>query len=296
MPSVVQVLGQTACKQAFGTQCHGHFMQTRWTRFTGQIVNGTDHFNRVTRTRRQGLVHVGQQRTHVKASPRSDGHNRFGQRHRQFRRWHKSAGTDLDVHHQRIKPARQLLRQNRRGDQRDRFNGSGHITCCVDALVGRRQIVGLANNGCPRLAHRCTEQLQAGERVITGNRTQFVQRTAGMTKSAPGNHRVEPPAGGEHRAKHQGNHIANTTRGMFIDDRTAQIKRLPLHDPPRIAHGQGQIDTFITAHAIQKDGHGEGGDLRLAHAVISNAANEGLYFFSRQYLFIPLVADDFLRQ
>ena len=56
----------------------------------------------------------------------------------------EGAGADLDVEHQGGGALGDLLRHDRRGDQRDRLDGAGHVPQGVELAVGRGQLVGPA--------------------------------------------------------------------------------------------------------------------------------------------------------
>ena len=224
---------------------------------------------------------------------RDDG---LGQRQRQFRRWHEGTAADLDVHDQRIEAGSQLLGQNGGRDQRDRLDRGGDVTRRVDALVGRRQVGGLADDRGAGLTHRGLELLRGGEGVVAGNRRELVQRTAGVPEATPRDHRVVAAASCEHRTEHQRHHVADPAGRMLVDNRTVEIERAPVHDAPRVAHRQRQVDALARRHAVEKNRHGEGSDLRLADAVVGDPADEGLNFGGRKGELVALVTDDFLRQ
>ena len=63
------------------------------------------------------------------------------------------AGADLDVHDERVEPGGELLREDRRGDQRDRVDGRRDVADRVEPPVGRREIGGLADDGAAGGAH-----------------------------------------------------------------------------------------------------------------------------------------------
>ena len=55
------------------------------------------------------------------------------------------------------RPGRELLRQDRGGDQRNRFDRRGDVADGVEAAVGRREVGGLADDGAAGLAHDLAE-------------------------------------------------------------------------------------------------------------------------------------------
>ena len=74
---------------------------------------------------------------------------------------HERAAADLDVEHQRAGALGDLLAHDRRGDQRDRLDGAGHVAQRVELLVRRRQPVA------GRADHRA-DVLELGEHLLVG--------------------------------------------------------------------------------------------------------------------------------
>lgn len=81
---------------------------------------------------------------------------------------------------------------------------------------------------------------------------------------------------------------------MFVDDRTRQVKRIPLHDVTGVAGGGGQGDDLFAAHAVQIHRHGERTNLRVADAVVGNALYKGLDLIGGQRLTVAFQANQFL--
>ena len=73
-------------------------------------------------------------------------------------RLHEGAVADLDVEHDRVRPAGDLLGHDRRGDQRDDVDGRGYVPERVELLVGGDQVGGLADDREPDLADLAEER------------------------------------------------------------------------------------------------------------------------------------------
>ena len=63
---------------------------------------------------------------------------------------------------------------------------------------------------------------------LVRNGFQFVERTAGVSQAAPGDHRDITAAGRHHGAEHQRRYIAYAAGGVFIDNRAVEVEALPV--------------------------------------------------------------------
>ena len=61
-------------------------------------------------------------------------------------RLHEGAVADLDVEHDRLRAGGELLRHDRRRDQRELVDGRGDVAQAVEQLVGRNEVAGLADD------------------------------------------------------------------------------------------------------------------------------------------------------
>jgi hypothetical protein len=59
---------------------------------------------------------------------------------------HERAVPDLHVEDDRVGSRRELLRHDRRGDERDDVDRRGHVAQRVQHLVGRHEVAGLADD------------------------------------------------------------------------------------------------------------------------------------------------------
>ena len=97
----------------------------------------------------QRLVHVGDQRADPLIHAPPDRHHHLRQPARIHLLLHERAVAHLHVEHQRIHALRQLLRHDRRRDQRNRFHRARDIAQRVQLPVRGRELVGLADEGEP---------------------------------------------------------------------------------------------------------------------------------------------------
>ena len=68
-------------------------------------------------------------------------------------RLHERAVADLDVEHDRVRARGELLRHDRRGDQRDAVDGRGDVAQRVELLVRGHEVAGLPDDREPDVAH-----------------------------------------------------------------------------------------------------------------------------------------------
>ena len=73
----------------------------------------------------------------------------------------KAPGADLHVHHERVEPGGELLRQDRGDDQRDRLDRAGGVADRVQAAVGRCEPRRLAHDRRARARHGAAERVRA---------------------------------------------------------------------------------------------------------------------------------------
>ena len=112
------------------------------------------HLERVARGRAEHAVHVGEQRDGRQAGGDRDVDQRARQRARVVQLRHERAGAVLDVEHERPQPGGELLGEDRGDDERHRLDAAGRVARRVQAAVGGREVVGLADDGAARVARR----------------------------------------------------------------------------------------------------------------------------------------------
>ena len=260
----------------------------------GQEADGVAHFHRVAGGRCQRLVHAGDQRRGLQPRPVGDVDEARCQRSGVRLAGHEGAGAAFDVEHQAFEPARELLRQDRGGDQRDRFHRRRDIPHAVEALVRRGELPGLADDRAADVAHCPPERRIVGRHRIAGDRFHLVQRAAGMAETAARDHRHGRAAGGDDRRQHQRDIVADAAGRMLVDDWAVEAG--PVENIAAVAHRLGQRDGLVPRHAPEEDRHGEGRDLPLGDAAVVEAGDEGLDGGRIEGLTVALGADELLRQ
>src|SRR2546423_942690 len=100
----------------------------------------------------------------------------------------EGARADLDVHHERVEPGRELLGQDRGDDEPDRLDRARGVADGVEPLVGGGEVARLADDRATRLAHRGREALAVGRRVVARDGVELVQRAAGVAQATAGDH------------------------------------------------------------------------------------------------------------
>ena len=129
--------------QTFGAERQRDLVQPR-RRCAGQVVERASHLDRIAGARRQRLVHVGQS-VLTRARRRCRRRRSARQRHRQLGRWHKAPEPTLTSITSASSPAASFL--ERMDAVISRIDSTVAVTSrAVDALVGRREVGGLADD------------------------------------------------------------------------------------------------------------------------------------------------------
>ena len=135
-------------------------------------------------------VHRRQQRFGADAVALGDP----GEPHRERARvgfgFHERAAADLDVEHERADALGDLLAEDRRADERDALDRAGDVAQRVHAPIGRRDLVGLADQhaarSCeaPRASPRATGACESRESPRACRACRRCGRGRGPTSSA----------------------------------------------------------------------------------------------------------------
>ncbi len=175
---------ETRKRQEFGPERDRHPIEARIAPCAGQIVDGVAHFDRVAGGAGERLVHVGDERHGREAGVVGDGGDALGELAGAVQNWHEGAGAGLHVHDQALQACRELLRQDRGGDERDGLHRRGDVADGVEAPVGGREVGRLADDGAARVLHHAPEQGEVGLRDVAFDRIELVEGAAGVAKSA----------------------------------------------------------------------------------------------------------------
>ena len=129
----------------------------------------------------------------------------------------------LDIHHQTLQAGGQFFGQDAGGDQGHRFDGGGDITDGIQPAVGGCQIVGLSDDGASCGFQGLVQRVDIGRGLIARDAAKFVERAAGMSQTAPGDHRYHATTGSDDGREHQADLVAHATAGVFVQNRAVQV-------------------------------------------------------------------------
>ena len=144
------------------------------------------------------------------------------ERPRILERLHERAVADLDVEHDRVGARRDLLRHDRGRDQRQDVDGRGHVAEPVELLVGRDEIVGLADDRQPDLLHLRDELVDGEVDAEARDRLELVERAAGVAEPAAAHLPERDAAGGDDRADRDRRLVAHAAGRVLVDDLSAE--------------------------------------------------------------------------
>ena len=187
----------------------------------------------------------------------------------------EGAGADLDVHDERVEPGRELLRQDRRRDERQRVDRRRDVADRVEPPVGGREIRRLADDGAAGVAH--------GARG-SGARSGAVSYP-GMLASLSSVPPVCPSPRPEIIGTKAPQAATTGARMRLTLSPTPPVECLSRTGPPRSArdqsstaararHGAREGGALPPRQAAEVHGHGEGGDLALAHGPIDEPLDD----------------------
>ncbi|CCK00901.1 hypothetical protein BN129_1453 [Cronobacter sakazakii 701] len=283
-------------EQHLDAQRHRHFQQTRVAVIAGQEPHRLADFHRVTGAGGQHFVHIGQQCGRAHARTVRHANDRLRQFFRERISRHKCPAAHFHVHHQRVQPFGEFFREDRSGDKRNRIDGRGDITRRIEAFIRRCQRVGLANYRHADVFNNVAKAVVVRENIKPRNRFQFIEGAAGVTQSAPGNHRNVTAAGRDHRAQHQRGHVAHAAGGVFIHDRAVEVQAFPVQHGAGITHRHRQRDSLRHGHVVKENRHRQRGDLAFGHSVIANAVNKKADLFVAERMAVALFTNNFLSE
>ena len=215
---------------------------------------------RVADGRPQRLVHVGEQADDLAPRVLAELEHRLGERPRVLERLHEGTVADLDVEHDRVGAAGDLLRHDRGCDQGQDVDGAGDVTKPVELLVGRDEVVGLADDREPDL-------LDLGDEVVDGevdaearNRLELVERAARVPEAAAAHLPDGHPAGRHDRADRDRRLVADASGRVLVHDLAAEC-RAEVERATAADHRIGERVRLCRRHPAEVDGHAERGQL-----------------------------------
>ena len=248
------------------------------------------HLERVADRGPERLVHVGEEADDVAAGLAPECEHQLGQAAGVLDRLHEGAPSDLDVEHDRLGAGGELLRHDRRGDQRDLVDGGGDVAQAVEGEVGRDELGGLADDREADLAHLGDQLLGRQVDPEAGDRLELVERAAGVPEAAAAHLPERDAAGGDDRADRERGLVAHPARRVLVDhlapERGAEVDRLAASD-----HRVGQREGLAGREPAEVDGHAEGGHLVVGNVAARVAEDEVGDLPGRQLLAVPLALD-----
>ena len=166
----------------------------------GYRLDGLANLERVSDSAAERLIHVGQQADDLLLGPPAEIDHLLGKYTGIVQRLHERAVADLDVEHDRVGAARELLRHDRRGDQRDDVDGRRHVPERVEQLVRGYEISGLADDREADLLHLRDELVDRQLDAVAGDRLELVQRPTRVPEPAAAHLPERDAARGHDRA------------------------------------------------------------------------------------------------
>ncbi len=134
-------------------------------------------------------------------------------------RGQERAAADLDVHHERVGALGDLLREDRRRDERDRLDGRGGVAQRVEQRDRRAPGARSARRARSRPARAragTRGRLERGAKA--GDRLQLVERAAGVAERAPRHHRdVAAPHAAHERREAERDLVAHAAGRVLVD-------------------------------------------------------------------------------
>ena len=228
-----------------------------------QSLRDFHHFQSVANGIAERLVHVGDERLDLLVHAAANANHGLRQAAGFHLRLHEGTIANLHVEHEGIYAFRHLLRHDGRSDERYGFHGASDIAERVDAVIGRRHFVVLANKTEPEFSELSTELLHGQIGSEAGDGLQLVQGAAGVAQATSGNHRHHHASSGRDRSTDQTGFIANPTRGVFIYFHSRDLGQR--NHFAGLHHALGQGTYFSVRHTAKIGRHEEGG-----HLVIRN--------------------------
>jgi hypothetical protein len=202
------------------------------------------------------LVHVGELADDLTAGSPAELDHGPSQLPGGGERLHEGAVADLHVEDDRVGATGDLLRHDRRGDQRDDVDGRRDVAERVEPPVGRNEVGGLADDRHPDLADLADELVALELDAEARDRLELVERPAGVAEPAPAHLREGDAAGGHDRAEHDRRLVPDAAGGVLVDDAAAEAREIDrltaLH------HRVGERERLRRGEPPEVRGHAEG--------------------------------------
>ncbi|OPZ67846.1 MAG: hypothetical protein BWY83_02493 [bacterium ADurb.Bin478] len=173
--------------------------------------------------------------------------------------FHEGAGAEFYIQDQTGGAFCKFFAQDAGSDQRYRGDGGRGISERIDFFICRHETTGLTDHGHTKPAQLRFECRHAERAAKSGDGFQFVQCSTGVAQAAARDHGYGDACSGDQRRQDQGHFVAHTTGAVFIDLGTGHLREIDAI--PGLNHGLQKGEGFVQAHALQIDGHQQGGHL-----------------------------------
>jgi len=205
------------------------------------------------------FVHVGHERERAPSERFGQAHERLGEFARVRFSFEKRAAARLHIVHDRARAARDLLRNDRRGDETARRNGRRSIAQRVKEFVGGDESRSLRGDRASHVANDREESFGREIRPNAGDRLELVERTARVSERAAGELRERHAARRDERHDDERCGVGDASGAVFVDrSRIVRDERLAARDE-RFREGV----RFGERHAAEHARHQQRGRLRL---------------------------------
>src|ERR671923_234420 len=249
---------------------------------------------RVSHRAPERLVHVGELADDLTIGAAPELEHRLGELSRVVERLHEGAVADLDVEDDRVRPGRDLLGHDARGDQRDVLDRRRDVAQGVQLLVGGDELRGLADDREADVAHLRDELVGRELDTEARNGLELVERAAGVSETAAAHLPERDAAGRDERPDDERGLVTHPAGRVLVCDRASdrgvKIDRLAALD-----HRVGQGERLATVQALEVDGHREGRQLIVGNLAPHVAEDELAELLVAELAAVPLALDQFGR-
>ena len=253
-------------------------------------VHRLSHLERVADGRAEGLIHVGQQAHDGAFRPASEVDHLLGEDAPVVERLHERAVADLDVEHHRLRARSELLRHDRRRDERDDVHRRGDVAKRVELLVGGNEIARLTDDRDADLTHLLDELVDRQLDAEAWDRLELVEGAARVPEPAPGHLPERDAARGDDRADGERGLVPHPSGRVLVDDappeRGGEIERLAGAD-----HRVRERVRLASREPLEVDGHAPSRHLVVGNVAARVAEDELGQLLVGELVAVPLALD-----
>ena len=231
---------------------------------------------------------------HVTSSRRrslADRDHRLGERSGLVDRLHEGAPSPtLTSSTIACGAAGQLLRHDRRRDQRRLVDGRGHVAESVQQLVGRYEVGCLPDDRHADVAYLSDELVERQLRAEAGDRLELVERAAGVAEPATAHLPERHSARGDDRADRERCLVADAAGRVLVDHLPPSAPLRSIVSPLLII---ASVSTNVSGlgETAEVDGHAERGHLVVGHVAARVAEDQLGQLVGRQLVPVALALD-----